>query len=156
MPHHQPRPRGWPVTTTALMDASHTANIKTRKSHTGYLIFINQALIIWYRKLQKTVEMSSFLSGFIALKACTDAIVSLRFKIRMFGISMVAGHAMNILCDNEIVVNNSYRVNSVLNKKHNSLAYYCVCWVVDAGIITVGWIAGNENLADVFTTQQTQ
>ena len=50
MPHHQPRPRGWPVTTTVFMDASHAANRKTRKSHTGYLIFINRAPIILYSK----------------------------------------------------------------------------------------------------------
>ena len=58
MPHHQPRPRGRPVTTTAFVGAAHEANIKTRKLHTGYLIFINWAPILWYSKRQKTVETS--------------------------------------------------------------------------------------------------
>ena len=151
MPHHQPRPRGRPVTTLAFVDASHAANIKTRKSHTGYIIFINQAPIIWYSKRQQTVETSSFSSEFIALKACTEAIVSLQFKLRRFGIPMVAGHATKVLCDNKRVLNNSSKVKSVLNKKHNSLAYHYIRWAVAAGIITVGWISGNENLADVFT-----
>ena len=62
MPHHQPRKRGPTVTTTEFVDASHAANRKTRKSHTGYLIFINRAPIIWYRKRQKTVDTSSFSS----------------------------------------------------------------------------------------------
>ena len=140
MPHHQPRPRVPPV-----------ANRKTRKSHTRYLIFINRAPIICYSKRQQTVETSSFLSEFIALKACTEAIVSLGFKIRMFGIPMVARHATKVLCDNESVFTNSYKVESVLNKNHNSLAYHYVCCAVDARIITVEWITGNENIADVFT-----
>ena len=69
----------------------------------------------------------------------------------MFGIPMVEGHAKNILCDNESIVNSSSKVELVLNKKHNSLAYHYVRWGVAAGIITVGWIAGNENFADIFT-----
>ena len=101
------------------MNASHAANRKTRNSHTGYLIFISRAPIIWYSKRQKTVETSSFSSEFIALKACTEAIVSLKFQLQMFGIPMVAGHATNVLCENERVVNNSSKFESVLNKKHN-------------------------------------
>ena len=64
---------------------------------------------------------------------------------------MVAGHATNIICDNESIVNNLSKVKSVLNKKNNLLAYHYVRWEVAAGIITVGWIAGNENLADIST-----
>ena len=64
---------------------------------------------------------------------------------------MIAGHATNVLCDNKSVVNNSCKVDSVLNKKHNSLEYHYVCWEVAAGIITLVWISGNDNLADVFT-----
>ena len=143
MPHHQPRLRGRSVTTTALVDTSHAANRKTRKLHTGYLLFLNPAPIIWYSKRQKTVETSSFSSEFIALKACTEAIASLQFKLQMFEIPMVVGHATNVICENESVVNNSSKVKSVINKKHNSLAYHYVRWAVAAGIITVVCIAGN-------------
>ena len=151
MPHHQPRPRDWPVTTMAFVDAPHAANRKTGKSHTGYLIFINQVLIICYSKCQQTMETSSFSSEFLALKACTEAIVSLQFKLRMFGILMVAGNDTDVICNNESVVNNLSNVESVLNKKHNLLAYHYVFWVIAAVIITVGCIPCNENLADVFT-----
>ena len=151
MPHHQPRSRSRPVTTTEFVDGSNADNRKTRKSHTGYLIFINQAPIIWYSKRQLTMGTISFSSEFIALKVCTKAIVSLRFKLWMFRIPMVAGHAKNVLCDNKSIFNNSSKVESVLNKKHNSLAYYYVCWAVAVGIITLWWISGNESLADVFT-----
>ena len=64
---------------------------------------------------------------------------------------MVAGHATNVLFDNKSIVNNSSKVESVLNKKYNYLAYHYVFWAVAAGIITVVWISGNENLADIVT-----
>jgi hypothetical protein len=69
MPHDMPRPRGRPVTTTEFVDASHASSKKTRKSHTGYLLFVNRAPIFWYSKRQQTVELSTFSSEFIALKA---------------------------------------------------------------------------------------
>jgi tellurite resistance-related uncharacterized protein len=69
----------------------------------------------------------------------------------MFGILIVEGHARNVFCYNEIVVKNSTNVESVLNKKHSSVAYHYVRWAVAAGIITVTWIRSEENLADPFT-----
>jgi hypothetical protein len=62
----------------------------------------------------------------------------------MFGIPIVEGHATNVFCDNERVVKNSTNVESVLNKKHSSVAY-------TMSAITVAWIQSEENLADPFT-----
>jgi len=60
MPHDKPVARGRPVITTAYVDASHASIKKTRKSHTGYVIFVNRTPIIWYSKRQQTVEASTF------------------------------------------------------------------------------------------------
>jgi hypothetical protein len=151
MPHDMPRPRGRPVVTTEFVCASHAANKKTRRSHTGFLLFLNRSPILWYSKRQQTVESSTFSSEFIALRTGTQASQYLRFKLRMFGIPIVEGHTTNIFCDNESVVKNSTNVESVLNKKHSSVAYHYVRWTVAAGIITVAWIRSEENLADPFT-----
>jgi hypothetical protein len=151
MPHDMPRPRGRPVTTTEFVDASHAANTMTRRSHTGFLFFVNRAPILWYSKRQHTVESSNFGSEFIALRTGTEAAQYLRFKLRMFGVPIVAGHATNVFCDNESVVKNSTDVESSLNKKHNSIAYHYVRWCVAAGVISVAWIRSEDNLADPFT-----
>jgi hypothetical protein len=125
MPHMMPKARGQPVSTTLFVDASHGANKKTRRSHTGYILFINRAPIVWYSKRQQTVESSTFSSEYISLRSGTEAIVYLRFKLRMFGIPMTPG-ATQVFCDNEAVVTSSTKVESTLNKKHSALAYhYC-------------------------------
>ena len=62
IPADVPKPRGVPVDITAYVDASHAANKVTRKSHTGYLIFVNRAPIHWYSKRQQNVESSAFSS----------------------------------------------------------------------------------------------
>ena len=88
MPHRMPQSRGQSVTTRAYVDPSHAANKVTRRSHTGFVIFMNRAPIVWYSKRQQTVEMSTFSAEFIALKACLEAIEHLRFKLRCFRIPM--------------------------------------------------------------------
>jgi hypothetical protein len=149
IPHDMPQPRGRPVVTIESVDASHAANKKTRRSHTGFLLFLNRSTILWYSKRQQTVESSTFSSEFIALRTGTQASQYLCFKLRMSGVPIVEGHATTIFCDNESVVKNSTNVESVLNKKHSSVAYHYVHWAVAAGIITVAWIRSEVNLADL-------
>ena len=121
MPHRMPKPRGLPVWITAFVDASHAANKVTRRSHTGFILFVNSAPIIWYSKRQNTVEASTFSSEFIALKTCVEAISALRFKLRMFGVPLGGSDitktddAAYVYCDNETVVKNSTLVESTLN-----------------------------------------
>ena len=151
MPHRMPQPRGRNVVTTAYVDASHAANKQTRRSHTGYVIFLNRAPVIWYSKRQQTVETSTFSAEFIALKTCLEAIEHLRFKLRCFGVPMPKGEPTYVLCDNESVVKNTTNVESTLNKKHSSVAYHHCRWSVAAGVITVTHIGTNDNIADCFT-----
>ena len=151
MPHRMPAPRGQTVATTAFVDASHGANKVTRKSHTGFVLFLNRAPIVWYRKRQQTVETSAFSAEFIALKACLEAIEHLRFKLRCFGVPMPQGEPTHVFCDNESVVKNTTNVESTLNKKHSSVAYHHCRWSVAAGVITLAHIRTYDNIADCFT-----
>ena len=99
MPYNMPKPLGRSVTITAYVDASHASNKVTRRSQTGFVIFVNRAPISWYSKRQSTVETSKFSSEFIAMKTCIESIESLRFKLRMFGVA-IDGPA-KVLCDNK-------------------------------------------------------
>jgi hypothetical protein len=73
-----PKPRGKSVTMTCFVDADHAGCLVTRRSHTGVIIFVNCASILWYSKRQNTVELSTFGSEFIAAKTAVDMIKGLR------------------------------------------------------------------------------
>jgi len=150
LPVRIPEPLGNPVQVIAYVDANHAGNIKTRTSHSGVLIYINQAPIIWYNKRQNTVEASSFGSEYIALRICTEMVEALRYKLRCFGVP-VEGPA-DVLCDNRSVVTNSSVPTSVLNKRHNAICLHRVKEAQAAGIIRVGWIEGTKNVVDLFIT----
>ena len=151
IPHGMPKPRGTAVTISGFVDASHAANKKTRKSHSGYALFVNRAPVLWHSKRQQTVETSAFSSEFIAMKVCVEATQHLRFKLRMFGVPVEEDEPAYLWCDNEAVVKNTTKVESVLNKKSSSVAYHYVRWAVAAGIVSVAWIPTDQNLADTFT-----
>ena len=134
-PMNMPKPGGMQVQVTAFVDASHAQDKVNRRSHTGYIIFINRDPILWYSKRQNTVESSAFSSKFIAMEICSEAIIGVRFKLRIFGVPI--NTAANILCDNEAIVNSSTKLESKLHKKHSSVAYHATRWAVAAKIIRV-------------------
>lgn len=154
IPSNMPPPRGRPVTITAYVDASHAANKVTCCSHTGYIIFLNRAPITWFSKRQNTVESSAFSSEFIAMKTCVEDITGLRYKLQMMGVP-IDGEA-TVLCNNKSVVDNSSKLSSKLNKKHNSIAYHAVRWARAAKVIKARWIDTKSNLAGVLTKRLTK
>ena len=50
MPHNMPKPLGMSVNVSCFVDADHAGNKITRGSHTGVIIFLNSAPILWYSK----------------------------------------------------------------------------------------------------------
>ena len=149
LPHNMPSPRGEPVNITIFVDADHAGNRVTRRSHTGIVIFINSAPIIWFSKRQNTVETSTFGSEFIALKIATELNDALIYKLRMFGVP-IEGET-RILCDNEAVVNSSSFAEATLKKKHCSIAFHRVRESVASGKTLIYYENTSSNLADLLT-----
>jgi hypothetical protein len=77
IPPDAPEALGHSVVTTCFVDADHAGCRATRRSHTGILIYVNCAPIIWFSKRQNTVKSSTFSSEFIALKISVELIESL-------------------------------------------------------------------------------
>ena len=107
---------------TCFVDAGHASDQKDRRSKTGILIFLNKAPIHWYSKRQNVVEASAFGAEFCALKMAVEMIEALWYKLRMFGVPMDG--AANVNCYNEAAYKNTSIPESVLKKKHHSIAYH--------------------------------
>jgi hypothetical protein len=76
MPPKMPKVRGKSVRISCFVDADHAGNVVTRRSHTGIIMFVNNALIAWFSKRQNTVETSTFGSEFVALRIATEQVFS--------------------------------------------------------------------------------
>jgi hypothetical protein len=149
LPPNMPEPKGKSVIISCFVDANHAGNMITRRLHTGIIIYVQNAPIIWFSKRQNTVELSSFVGEFLALRTAKDMLVALRYKLRMFGVP-IEGPA-NVFCDNNGVVKNTTIPESMLAKKHNVINYHAVQEAVAVKILRVGKEDGVTNLADLFT-----
>ena len=114
LPPKMPKARGNSMIISCFVDADHAGNKVTRQSHTGILIWVNNAPIIFYSKRQNTVETSTFGSEMVAMRIAKELIVALRYKLRMFGVP-IDGPA-NVYCDNQGVVKNTSLPESTLSK----------------------------------------
>ena len=152
IPPDMPEALGKALQQTVFVDASHAANVVTRQSRSGVLIFLNRAPILWYSKKQTSIETSSFGSEFQALKVGLELLLGLRYKIRMMGIPL-EGYA-HVKVDNMSVVKNSSVPESQLKKKSNSIAYHFVRQLVAADVARISYEPGETNLADMLTKIQ--
>jgi hypothetical protein len=150
MPDKMPRPvNKRPLHITVILDASHGSCYVTRRSVTGYMLFIGQAPIRWYSKRQNTVESSTYGSELVAMRIAVEALLDMRYKLRMMGIKI--HHTSTLLCDNESVIINTQLPTSTLKKKHNSVAYHKCREVVAARIVRTTHVRSENNVANHLT-----
>ena len=83
---NMPKPRGKGVVMMVYVDSDHAGDTVTRRSRTGFFIFLNSAPIYWISKNQKSCETGSFGSEFCAINQDTEYIMGLRYKLRVMGI----------------------------------------------------------------------
>ncbi len=61
----------------AFVDAYFAEDTLTRRSRTGFIVFINGAPIFWMSKKQSSLETSSFGSEFFAMRRCCEYLFGL-------------------------------------------------------------------------------
>ncbi|KAI2502112.1 Reverse transcriptase (RNA-dependent DNA polymerase) [Fragilaria crotonensis] len=148
IPENMPTPRGKDVTMSCFVDADHAGCRETRRSHSGILIFVNRAPILWFSKRQNTVEASTYGSELLAMRLSIEMIEGLRYKLRMMGVPLT--EECSVFCDNSAVVTNS-RPESTLKKKHAAINFHRVREAIAAGTIRVAKENTQTNLADILT-----
>lgn len=149
IPFNAPTPRGVGFTMRAFVDSDHAGESVTRRSRSGFIVFLNSSPIHWFSKKQTSVETSSFGSEFIAMKSCCEYIRGLRFKLRMMGIPVEM--PTYIFGDNQSVLANTTIPHSTLKKKSSSIAFHFVREGVAKSEWRTTYINTNYNPADMCT-----
>ena len=149
LPGNMPEAPGIRLTMRAYVDADHAGDSITRRSRTGFLIYLNSALIYWHSKKQTSVETSTFGSKFMAIEHCIEYIRGLRFKLRMMGIR-INGPAF-VYGDNQSVLANTLSPDSSLKKKSNSIVFHFVREGIARDEWRTTYIETDENTSDILT-----
>ena len=117
------------------------------RSRSGFLIYMNTAMVQWFSKKQSTLETSVFDAEFVTMNQGIDALRGFRHKLRMIGI--LISSPSDIYGDNISAVHNTSRPESVLRKKNNSVCCHAVHESVAMGESIVGHIPSKENVSDL-------
>ena len=149
LPGNMITPRGLGFRIIVYVDADHAGDTITRRSRTGFIVFLNKSPIYWMSKKQNSVETSSFGSEFMAMKHCCEYVRGLRIKLRLMGIP--CEEPTFIFGDNQSVLCNTAQPDSTLKKKSNSIAYHFVREGVARDEWRTSYVNTNENPADLFT-----
>ena len=96
-------------------------DLVTRRSRTGFIVFLNGAPIYWSSKKQTSCETSTFGSEFVAMKQATEYIRGLRYKLRMMGITV--DEPAFVFGDNQSVLANTTAPGSTLEKRSPMLLH---------------------------------
>lgn len=148
-PVDMPEPRGKEVDLRLFVDADFAGDQLTRRSRTGFFVYLNSAPIAWLSKRQTTVETSVFGSEFVAMKQGVDTLRGIRYKLRMMGVPITG--PTYIFGDNMSVIHNTQRPESTLKKKSNQVCFHAVRESVAMGESLTAHIDTHSNPADLAT-----
>ena len=111
-------------TIRVFVDADHAGDSVTRRSRTGFVVFLNIALIYWLSKKQTSCEMTTFGSELCAMKHATKYVRELWYKLHLFGTP--THEPAFIFGDNQSVLCNTSLPGSMIKKKYNSNEHHFV------------------------------
>lgn len=149
LPPNMPKALGKSFIIRAYVDSDHAGDQVTRRSRTGFIVYLNGAPIYWKSAKQTSCETSTFGSEFVAMKQCCEYLRGLRYKLRMMGIP-VEGPCY-IFGDNQSVLANTCNPGSQLKKKSNAICYHFVREGCARGEWIATYIKSEYNIADLLT-----
>jgi hypothetical protein len=121
-----------------FVDSDHAGDKVSRRSRTGFVIFLNYSMIDCLSKKQSTVETSVFGAEFCTMKHSIENLCGIRYKLLMMGVP-VKGPSY-IYGNNMSVVTKLNRPESTLRKKSNLICYHAVREAVAMGEVLVAHI----------------
>ena len=124
LPPIMPKPRGNGMIIMVYVDIDHAGDTVTRKSRTGFVIFLNSAPICWSSKKKTSPEKISFGGEFCAMKQAIEYVRGLHYKLRMMGI--LVDEPTFVDGDNQSLLANTTMPVSTLNKKTKNIAFHHV------------------------------
>jgi hypothetical protein len=149
IPSNAREPLGFEPSIRMFVDSDHAGDNVTRRYRTGFLIYLNNALINWTSKKKSTIEKSVFRAEFCAMKHGIETLRGIRYKLRMMGVPVTC--PSYVYGDNKSVITNSSKPESTLKKKSNSICFHAVREAVAMKECLIAHISTKKNLADLMT-----
>jgi hypothetical protein len=137
------------LTLNAFCDADWAGCPNTRRSTTGYCIFLGSNCISWASKKQPTVSRSSTEAEYRSLATTAAELTWLQHLLHDLGIKLERRPL--ILCDNQSAIHLAHNPVFHARTKHIEIDYHFIREKVTAGHLQLQYLPTTQQIADVFT-----
>ena len=133
-----------------LVDANHAGCTSTRKSQSGWVIFLAGAAVAWGSKRQVVTALSSTEAEYVALaSACADLLAVLNL-LSQLPIPARDGSVL-VLEDNQACIKMATNPKGWKRTKHIDVRYHFVRDLVDNDTIFLQYVRTVDQVADMLT-----
>ncbi|MFN7263265.1 MAG: reverse transcriptase domain-containing protein [Cyanobacteriota bacterium] len=133
----------------AFSDSDFAGDSDTRKSVSGYIIYLNGAAISWRSKGQKSVSLSSTEAEYMAISEVAMEILYIVGILKFLDVKI--NYPIEVNVDNIGAVYLSKNATTGNRTKHIDTRYHFVREYVEDGIVKVVFVRSEDNDADIFT-----
>ena len=137
------------TTLTAFCDADWGACLDSRRSTTGYCIFLGDSLISWRAKKQQTVSRSSSEAEYRSMADTTCELIWLDYLLRDLHCSLTG--PAKLFCDNQSALHIASNPVYHERNKHIELDCHVVREKLKSGFLKIMHVKSEHQLADALT-----
>ncbi|CAJ2640052.1 unnamed protein product [Trifolium pratense] len=137
------------LTLNAFCDADWAGCPTTRRSTTGYCIFLGSNCISWASKKQPTVSRSSTEAEYRSLATTSAELTWLQHLLHDIGIKLERRPLL--LCDNKSAIHLAHNPVFHARTKHIEIDYHFIREKVTTGHLQLQYLPTTQQIADVFT-----
>jgi transposase InsO family protein len=122
---------------------------KTRRSTSGYVVYLGNSPISWKSKMQSVVALSSCEAEYMALVECIKEVLWIRMHLKELGITLEQPVVIGI--DNTAAM--ALAKNPVLHEKskHIDTRHHFIRQALQAGVVKLQYVNTADNVADILT-----
>ncbi len=130
-------------------DSDSAGDTDTRKSVSGFVIYLCGEVITWRTKGQKSVSLLSMEAEYVAISEVVMEILYVAGILKFLGVPLEYPIAVNV--DNIGAVYLSKKATTGSRTKHIDTRYLFVRKYIEDGILKVIFVRSENNHADIFT-----
>lgn len=147
--HYEIKFTGSTVSLVAYSDSDWAGDRDSRKSTTGYILYLGNAPITWQSKLQPLVALSSTEAEYLALSTTAQENICIKFLLRDWGYKIMM--PTTIYCDNQGAI--QLTINHAQHKRtrHIEIKYHYVRDLESTGQIVISKMHTTNMIADLLT-----